>query len=122
MQTVQELRSIIMKLYRDGLLTATLSKLTASLTRLNWQNIKFLNYKFPISQLTMNELLGKCQKGRGNVLTIMKLLNILWLCLLSLLTLLPMYDSMFVVVVVVLSQIAIQAIRNIVSLSGWMCG
>lgn len=55
------------------------------------------------------------------MLTIMKLLNILWLCLLSLLTLLPMYDSMFVFVVV-LACIAMQAIRNIVSLSGWMCG
>lgn len=64
----------------------------------------------------MNELQG----GEEYLLTIMKLLNILWLCLLSLLTLLPMYDLMFVVAVV-LSRIAIQAIRNIVSLSGWTC-
>lgn len=65
----------------------------------------------------MNEL----QAREEYLLTIMKLLNILWLCLLSLLTLLPMYDLMFVVAVV-LSRIAIQAIRNIVSLSGCMCG
>lgn len=65
----------------------------------------------------MNELQG----GEEYLLTIMKLLNILRLCLLSLLTLLPMYDLMFVVAVV-LARIAIQAIRNIVSLSGCMCG
>lgn len=60
------------------------------------------------------------QGGEEYLLTIMKLLNILWLCLLSLLTLLPMYDLMFVVAVV-LFRIAIQAIRNIVSLSGCTC-